>query len=182
MLTPEQQAAVKVIVAAAVASERATACPAELSAAQCIFESGYLSRAPGNNCFGIKSTSVNEPCQLLTTKEWFTDQQLTSFLNGRPGRTAVPTGNVNGARKEYSAQDWFRSYDTLAGCFNDHARIIQNGPYLSAWQQYRLDRILDAYIAGVAAHYATDPTYKDQITSEARSATVTAALAAARAS
>jgi flagellum-specific peptidoglycan hydrolase FlgJ len=54
MLTPQQEAALSQIVAAAVASERATGLPAELSAAQCIFESGWLSRMPGNNCFGIK--------------------------------------------------------------------------------------------------------------------------------
>ncbi len=68
-MTPEQSAALRRIAQAAVAAERETACPAEISAAQCIVESAWLQVAPGNNCFGIKSRT-NAACQYCLTKEY----------------------------------------------------------------------------------------------------------------
>lgn len=155
-MTPEQQEAVKQIATAAVASEAATGCPAELSAAQCIFESGYLTRAPGNNCFGIKRDHRGNGCQYILTSE---------FLNGQWEKMPLA----------------FESYGSLADCFSDHARLIQSGVYAAAWVRYQADHNLDAYIAGVAAHYATDPTYRQKMTDEAHSLTVTSAVNAARA-
>src|SRR6476660_7388079 len=78
------------IAQAAVASENATACPAELQAAQCILETGWLKHAPGNNCFGIKSYQGESGRQLLTTREWFTADGLARFLSLGDGRTATP--------------------------------------------------------------------------------------------
>jgi flagellum-specific peptidoglycan hydrolase FlgJ len=158
MLTPEQEAAVERIAAAAVSSQVATGCPAALSAAQCIFESGYLSRCPGNNCFGIKADAHGSGTQYVLTHE---------FLDG--SWTEMPLA--------------FEAYPSLVDCFSDHARLIQNGVYAVAWQAYAASSkdasALDEYIAGVAAHYATDPNYRTAITNEAHSATVQNALAKA---
>ena len=52
-MTPEQFAALRKIAEAAVAAERETGCPAEISTAQCIVESAWLQVAPGNNAFGL---------------------------------------------------------------------------------------------------------------------------------
>ena len=155
MLTPAQQAALSQIAATAVACEAATGCPAELTTAQCIFESSWLTRAPGNNCFGIKADAHGSGVQYVLTHEY-----------------------LNGQWEEMSLA--FETYDSLADCFADHARLIQCGVYAPAWQQYQRDRNLDAYIAGVAAHYATDPTYRESITAEAHAPSVTAALQLAR--
>src|SRR6478672_2840811 len=78
------------IAEAAVASEQSTGCPAELQAAQCILETGWLNHAPGNNCFGIKSYAGAFGRQLLHTREWFTDAELARFLTSADGRTAEP--------------------------------------------------------------------------------------------
>jgi flagellum-specific peptidoglycan hydrolase FlgJ len=155
MLTPQQQEAVRQIAEAAVDCETATGCPAALTAAQAIFESGYLSRRPGNNCFGIKADGHGAGTQYVVTHEY-----------------------LNGTWEEMPLA--FESYNSLADCFADHARLIQCGVYAAAWARFQADRDLDAYIAGVAAHYATDPNYARSITAEAHGATVTNALAAAR--
>src|SRR5579872_7370119 len=83
-----QRTKLRQIAQAAVASERATGCPAELQAAQCILETGWLSHAPGNNCFGIKSYPGESGRQLLHTREWFTDTGVRQFLASGDGRTA----------------------------------------------------------------------------------------------
>lgn len=155
MLTPEQQDAVTKIAQAAVVSERATGCPAELTAAQCIFESAYLSRCPGNNCFGIKADAHGSGVQYALTRE---------FIEGtwRVMRLA------------------FETYVSLADCFSDHARLIQGGVYAAAWQTYQKDHDLDKYIAGVSAHYATDPAYAAKMKAEANSSTIQVAVQAAR--
>ena len=57
-MTPDQLAALRRIAEAAVAAERETGCPAEISAAQCIVESAWLQVAPGNNCFGVKAMGI----------------------------------------------------------------------------------------------------------------------------
>jgi hypothetical protein len=76
------------IAQAAVASEQSTGCPAELQAAQCILETGWLKQAPGNNCFGIKIYDGAYGRQLLHTREWFTDAETARFLALGEGRTA----------------------------------------------------------------------------------------------
>lgn len=154
-MTPQQQDALVKIAQAAVESERSTGCPAEFSAAQCIFESAWLARAPGNNCFGIKSDAHGSGTQYILTHE---------FLNGQWKTMSLA----------------FESYASLSDCFADHARLIQSGVYAAVWQQYQSDHNLDRYIAGVALHYATDPTYAMKISGEAHSSAVQAAIQSAR--
>lgn len=156
MLTPQQQLAVKTIAAAAILCEKTTGCPAELSTAQCIFESAYLTRAPGNNCFGIKVDQHGSGTQYILTHEYINGQWVNEPLA-------------------------FEQYDTLADCFNDHARLIQTGVYSQAWINYSANHNLDMYVAGVATHYATDPNYYKLIDAEVHSSTVQQALAIARA-
>jgi flagellum-specific peptidoglycan hydrolase FlgJ len=52
-MTPDQLAVPRCLAEAAVAAERETGCPAEISAARGVVESDWLKVAPGNNCFGI---------------------------------------------------------------------------------------------------------------------------------
>lgn len=155
MLTPAQQDAVAKIAEAAVASQIATGVPASFTAAQCIFESGYLARCPGNNCFGIKADARGSGAQYVLTHE---------FLNGQWKEMPLA----------------FEAYASLADCFADHARLIQSGVYAPAWLAYsasqQTSEELDEYIAGVAKHYATDPNYCAEITAEAHSATVQTAV------
>ena len=154
MLTPQQQAALKQIAEAAVAAERETAVPAEISAAQCILESAWLQVAPRFNCFGIKSRP-DANCQYCLTKE---------YLNG-----------------EWKTQKLaFATYPSLAACFAAHARLLQCGVYAPAWQRYHANHDLDAYIRGVAEHYATDPGYAAKILQLAHGPNVSAMIVEAR--
>ena len=153
-MTPGQFAALGRIAEAAVAAERETGVPAEISAAQCIVESAWLQVAPCNNCFGIKG-KADDHCQYCLTKE---------YLNG-----------------EWTSQKLaFATYPSLAACFAAHARLLQSGVYAPAWRQYQADHDLKAYIRGIAEHYATDPEYAGKILQLAHGPHVCAAVMEAR--
>jgi len=154
MLTPSETLALPRIAQAAVACEGQTGCPAELSAAQCILESGWLAVCPGCNCFGIKAVDTHSTYQL--TKE---------FLNGQ----------------WVSMRAAFEAYDSLTACFVAHARLLQGGRYLDAWRQYEEDHSLDGLIRGIGAIYATDPGYTGEILELAHGPHVALAIAQARA-
>lgn len=157
MISPQQQAALGEIAAAAVASERATGLPAEVSAAQCIFESAWLTRCPGNNCFGIKADQHGSGVQYCLTKEF-----------------------IDGSWKAEPAA--FEAYATLADCFIDHARLITEGePYAAVWKQYQQDHNMDTFILAMGRIYGTDPSYGAKILNQAYAPSVTTAVQTARA-
>ena len=165
MLTPAQLSALDTIIApASVVAERATGFPAELSTAQCIVESDWLTRYPDHNCFGIKATDSN--ASYCFTKEF-----------------------EDGTWKQ--PECGFENYPDLAACFSAHARLLQGGVYAAAWAVYLdstlpglhpddLAAALDAYIVGISKHYATDPAYAPKIITLAHGPHVTAAIGVAR--
>jgi flagellum-specific peptidoglycan hydrolase FlgJ len=156
MLTEDQAAALSLIAAAAVAGEKATGLPAELSAAQCIFESGWLARSPGNNCFGIKADGHGAGTQYVVSRE---------FLDGA----------------WVTETEAFEKYASLAACFADHARLITTlAAYAPGWEKYQQDHDVDRLILAIGPIYATDPGYAEEILEEAHAADVTAAIAEAR--
>lgn len=155
-MTPQQQDALRQIAGAAIASERATGLPAEVSAAQCIFESGWLTRCPANNCFGIKADAHGSGVHYCLTKEF-----------------------IDGTWKTESLA--FEKYDSLADCFVDHARLITTLPaYAPTWQQYQRDYNIDTFILALGRIYGTDPAYGAKILAEAHSSSVTVAVQSAR--
>jgi flagellum-specific peptidoglycan hydrolase FlgJ len=155
-MTPYQISALAQIAELSVQCEAATQFPAEISAAQCIQESGWLKVAPGNNCFGIKCVA------------------------GQPGEAEATHEYVKGERLAVEAI--FATYPSLLDCFTAHAKLLQAGRYLPAWQRYQADHNLDRLIVGIAAAgYSTDAAYVSEVTRIAHEAPVTAALAKARA-
>jgi flagellum-specific peptidoglycan hydrolase FlgJ len=161
-----QKKKLRLIAQAAVAAEKATACPAELQAAQCILESGWLDHAPGNNCFGIKSFSGENGRQLLATREWFTGEELARFLalgDGRTARIAQPGRHDARGRRLYHVRDWFASFATLADCFARRAAGFTAGRYAPFAAAYQADHNLEALVRGIAPIYATDPSYADKV-------------------
>jgi flagellum-specific peptidoglycan hydrolase FlgJ len=172
------------IAEAAVASERSTGCPAELQAAQCILETGWLNHAPGNNCFGIKSYEGVFGRQLLRTREWFTGSEAARFLAAGDGRTAVPAEPAQQdahGRKLYSVQDWFATFATLGDCFARRAAMFTVGRYAPFAAAYQAGGSLEALIRGIAPIYATQPGYADAVLALIGNPAVQSALAAARA-
>ena len=154
-MTPEQSVALRRIAEAAVVAERETGVPAEISTAQCILESAWLRVAPGNNCFGLKARA-SDNCQYCLTNEYLNGEWKTQRLA-------------------------FAVYPDLAACFAAHARLLQRGPYAPAWRRYQANHDLEAYIRGVAEHYATDPGYAPKIVQLAHGPHVYAAVMEARA-
>ena len=148
----------KRIATAAVEAEKRTGCPAELSTAQCILESGWLAHAPRNNCFGIKDTDRYPGSQYLMTK-------------GRAWKT------------ERAA---FEVYDSLEDCFEDHAKLITGGfgekpnAYAPAFRQYQLTKNLEDFITEIAPIYAEDSEYESKIMELIRHPTVIDAIKQAR--
>ncbi len=153
-MTPGQSAALRRIAEAAVAAEKGTGVPAKISAAQCIPESAWLQVAPGFNCVGIKA-KPDDHCQYCLTKEYLNGEWVNQKLA-------------------------FATYPTLAACFAAHARLLQCGP-ASAWERYQANHDLDAFIRGIAGHYATDPGYAGKILQLAGGPHVSAAIVGAAA-
>lgn len=168
--------------AAAVASEKATGIPAELSFAQCAVESGWLTHAPGNNCFGIKSYPGESGRQLLTTKEWFTPAEVAHFLSLGDSRTAVLDAAVppQNGRNRYTVQDWFATFPDLAACFAKHAQLFATSRYRVALTSYQTSRDISRFVESISPIYATDPKYAALILSIVRQPNVQAALRVAR--
>jgi flagellum-specific peptidoglycan hydrolase FlgJ len=179
-----QRANLRLIARAAVASEKATGCPAALQAAQCILETGWLSHAPGNNCFGIKSYAGESGRQLLRTREWLSDPERERFVAGAQGRTAElvePLQRDARGRTLYSVMDWFATFPTLGDCFATRAAAFRQGEYAALAAAWQANGDTEALVRGIAAIYATDPTYAGKVLALIRHPAVQAAIAAARA-
>ena len=156
MLTSQQLPRLAAAALAACLCEKATGLPAEITVAQWALESGWGASAPANNCFGIKSLS------------W--------LRKHRPSpRWSISTGEQERRVLEFAA------FDSIADCFEYHARLITEGKsYAKAWASYLGSRDLQALIADLATIYATDPAYADKLRSILAMAQVETALALAR--
>lgn len=135
MLTEQQRAALKQAAADAITCELATGCPALLTVCQWACESGWGSKQPGNNAFGLKAVKDSYGVQWLPTHE---------FVNG----------------KEETFTLAFATFPSLAACFIEHAELITKGaPYTRAWRQYCDDKDVFKLIGNIAPIYATAPNY-----------------------
>lgn len=153
----ERQARLAQIAQIAVALEKQTGCPAPLMIAQWAVESRWGSQPCGHaNYFGMKKNSRDpESCTEPTTE----------VIDGKPVEEELQ----------------FADYDSLEDSCRDYAGLITTGePYRAAWEQYSLDRNLNALIVAVAATYATDPGYAALVTLIANQSNVMRAIVAAR--
>lgn len=183
-LTPAQRAInLARIAKAAVALERATQVPAELCTAQCIVESAWLEKAPGNNPFGIKARA-GQPSTPVTTTEFLTPQQLQRVQqSGRPIQSVGPL--VEGKHRVLLI-DQFAAFPALDDAFLAYGNLLVNGRFFAArFQRYLQHRDLARLLADMKGAdgqppYATDPQYDTKILQIANQSNVKAALAAAR--
>jgi flagellum-specific peptidoglycan hydrolase FlgJ len=131
MLSAAQLSALGLAAASAVASEKTTKLPAELTVPQWALESGWGEHAPGNNCFGIKATT-GTASQTLSTQE-------------------VPHPNAQPVTEEQQ----FEVFPTLQACFDRHAALITSAqPYAAAWAQYLKDGDKAMLMQRIAPRYA----------------------------
>lgn len=125
--------------------------------AQAALESGWGSSAIGNNLFGItKGSSWNGAVRLVTTTEYFCRPDVT-FKAPEEVLEVVQLGE---RKYKYKVKRFFRDYDTVGDCLNDHFRILRKKGYADAWP-YRHDarEYLRRIVDSVGSKYATDPNY-----------------------
>jgi flagellar protein FlgJ len=157
MLTPVQQANLELAAAAAVAGERQTQLPAELTVPQYADESGWGAHCPGNNPFGIKAVAGVAGQELQTTEYLHSSQ------------SPITEGQA------------FEVFPTLTDAFVRHAQLITAAkPYAAAWAQYIKDKQIHPFIERVAKVYATDPMYGTKLLRILAMPEVRAAIATAR--
>ena len=97
-----------------------------------------------------------------------------------PKSCVVETEDVVGG-KRVEEKLAFADYDSMADSARDYALLITQGaPYREAWTSYQQTHDLNALIAAVAAHYASDPDYAALVGLISRQTNVTRAIAAAR--
>lgn len=137
-----QSAFISRLVKPAQQSQRSTGVPASVTIAQAILESGWggsgLSTQT-NNYFGIKCGSVRSPyqsgCASYHTKEYVNGRWVTEMAR-------------------------FRTYASVSGSVQDHARFLTASRYKAAFSTSHPDK----FAAAIArAGYATDPSYASQL-------------------
>lgn len=163
--------------------EVATGIPCELMVAQWAVESGWGANSPGNNAFGIKSYTGASGRQLLSTTEYFNQEELQQFLRMGEGRTALQIGDKasRGGRRSYVCKDFFATFLTLGDCFQKRADLFGKGPYKPSHDRYLADKDILGLVRGVARIYATAPNYADVLISILSREEVMSAIGLARA-
>jgi flagellum-specific peptidoglycan hydrolase FlgJ len=138
-MTPTQLTWLDGFAKAAVEDEQESGCPALLSIAQAILESGWGSHAPGNNYYGIK------------------------YYAGAPGiQSLLTTEYINGVAKKISQR--FAAFTSSYECIKKHSQLItQNKRYQPAFQEYKTSGNLEHLVHGIAPIYATDPGYANKL-------------------
>lgn len=139
MLSTQQETSLASASQAAIAAERTTGCPRELSVAQWALESSWGAKQPANNCFGIKVYAGCYGVQMIDTWE---------VTNGKKLRERLA----------------FSTFPTLEACFEYHGKLIATGArYRAAWDNYERDLDLDGLIEDISKVYATDPGYSKKL-------------------
>jgi len=123
---------------------------------QAALESGWGSRAVGNNFFGIKDTDgVNGNEQLITTTEY-----LPTATAKFPVILKVVQLGVK--RFKYTVKDYFRKYQSASPAFEDHVNFYLRNPRYKAALQYKNNP--GRFFEEIAkAGYATAPDYAVQL-------------------
>jgi flagellum-specific peptidoglycan hydrolase FlgJ len=162
-VTPEERAVnLQKFAEASVAAEHTTGCPAEVSCAQAILETGWGSHYFDNNVFGIKNTDRFPGTKYVFTKEY-----------------------VNGTWQTVKLA--FEVYPDINSCFVDHGTLVTGGfeptrknCYAPAYQHYLETGDVAKYVREIAVFYATDPGYADMVLTIMRQTDVIKAIEAAR--
>lgn len=125
--------------------------------AQAALETGYKIRGIGNNIFGItRGSSWPGAVSLELTTEYF---KTPGVVFKAPERV-VSVERLAPDRYKYRVYRFFRMYDTVDACLDDHLALLKKPMYTDAWP-YRNDakeyarRIVD----NIGAKYATAPNY-----------------------
>ncbi|WP_445454118.1 glycoside hydrolase family 73 protein [Flavobacterium sp. 25HG05S-40] len=149
-MTPEQF--VKTFLPFAIAVEKKKGFHRLIIMAQAAQESGWGSKAVGNNFFGIKDTDgINGNEQLIVTTE-YSKSPHTVFP------VIIRKLQVKTNRWRYTIKDWFRKYSSAELSFNDHCDFFERNPRYKEALKYKMNP--ERFFEEIQkAGYATDPEY-----------------------
>jgi flagellum-specific peptidoglycan hydrolase FlgJ len=157
----ELNANLKRIAAAAVSLEKEMGIPAELTTGQCIIESGWLAKAPGNNPFGIKAPMSSATYQILETEEELTGTQIRAIANS--GKRIVDMGPVQNGRRRVKIQDRFMVFKSLEEAFSYYGKMLIGGTYFSPrWQRYLAHRSIPRLLRDMSGADGQPPYFTSQ--------------------
>ena len=122
---------------------------------QAALESGWGSKAIGNNFFGIKDTDgINGNEQLITTTEYLSSNKVKF-------PTIISIVKV-GAKFKYTVKDWFRKYPSASIAFADHTSFFLKNPRYSKALLVK-DKPEKFFEEIAKVGYATAPDYAKQL-------------------
>jgi flagellum-specific peptidoglycan hydrolase FlgJ len=127
------------VIAAAIAAQKSSGCPAAITLAQWALESAYgHALSAKNNYFGIKwHENCGFPFHVVATREW--SKKLGYYV----------------------VQAKFIEFPTLEAAFHYHGKLIVSSnpksPYADA--QHFLPKDWHGFMTAMGRHYATDPDY-----------------------
>ena len=124
--------------------------------AQAALETGWKIRGINNNIFGITKGSWTGPVELCLTTEYF----KTPGVQFRHPERIVNIEKINDTKYKYSVYRFFRVYESLSGCLEDHFAILKKKGYEDAYP-YRHDpeEYVRRIINDTGAKYATAENY-----------------------
>lgn len=166
----------------AVQVERERDYPPELLIAQWAVESGWgLSPSGRNNCFGMtRAKRHGDNWDWVPTREVLTQAAIDGLSVAERGKITSTKLRPDG-KFDVRLQRQFACYDSVLEGVIDKVNLIQNGaPYKAMFEQYKVDRDLNALIDAVARVYATDPGYAVLVKRIANQRNVREAIEAAR--
>ena len=178
MTTTQRTSNLRKIAKAAVHIECTHNIPAELATVQCIIESAWLSKAIGQNAFGIKAAK-GQPFRRVITTERLTPKQLEAE---RAKGYRIASYNNPVAILE---QD-FADYATLEECFEAYADLLTKGRYFrDRFARYLEHRDLERLLNDMSGKdgkppYFTGAGYVELWRSIVNQSNVKAAIAEAR--
>lgn len=122
---------------------------------QAALESGWGSKAIGNNFFGIKDTDgVNGNEQLITTTEYLSTDKVKFPVILK----IIKAGN----KFKYTVKDYFRKYPSAAQGFADHTDFFLKNPRYN--KALLVKNNPEKFFEEIAkAGYATAPDYANQL-------------------
>jgi flagellum-specific peptidoglycan hydrolase FlgJ len=151
---------VKAVYPAAQEMEMLHGIPALFTTAQAALESGWGKSAIGYNLFGIKAgrTWLGKKKLVKTTEYLKTNTAKFPVIHSIE---ALPNGKY-----KYVVEDWFRDYDSLYACLEDHARVLMQPNFKHAIgikDVYEYAKSIQDPVKTKGMTYATAPNYAEAI-------------------
>lgn len=170
----------------AVKMEKESGVPAAVTIAQWATESGWGTKAIGNNAFGITKARRHTKSQTKSTTEDITYDQFKKFSP----EEQKSVRNMDGSpitepwqgKQRVKMDRQFADFDTLEDAFRDHNRLLssKNGPYKTAFDRYKMTGDVNGFIQDIAPTYASDRKYGNVVGGIANQKNVLTAINTAR--